>query len=153
MAGYVTDFQGRVYEGLYTAAVAMPNGIWVEIVTDATVPNGKKVQPLSAAYDPTKETYFLENEWDVDYTSANPDVVNYMCKPKQFVRMHRMLSGEEVIMSLEKALYDSLNVGDLVAPAAGGAVVAGGETNPLRVHEKLTLWGLPAVRLIATANV
>lgn len=36
--------------------------------------------------------------------------------------MHRLLPGEQVLMSVDGALFNTLAIGDLVKPAAGGAV-------------------------------
>ena len=161
MAGYITLFQGRVYEGLFTAAEAMPNGIWVEKTYDADAPNGFTVAPLAAAYDADATVaYFLENEYDVDWDSTPLDFTAFECKAGDYCRMHRMLAGEEVIMTVDQAVFDAATTipGATFTPAVGGSVTYVGAPGaasggPLRLVEKVLMWGLPALRLATDKNM
>lgn len=69
----------------------------------------------------TDETYFVENEWAVD-DNEEWDESQYTQKSGAYVRMKRLLPGEQAIMSVSSTLYNSLNEGDTVQPAAGGTV-------------------------------
>lgn len=67
------------------------------------------------------EVFFVENELptlhEVEWEEAK-----YELPTGKHVRMKRPLPGEQVIMTVEDALYSAVNVGDVVAPAADGAV-------------------------------
>lgn len=67
------------------------------------------------------EFWFVESEWDIN-DNAPYDETKYETQPGILVRMHRPLIGESLIMTIDKNLYDTLNLGDKVAPAAGGYV-------------------------------
>ena len=140
MAGYMKKLNGYVYDGEHVANAAMPNGIFVEI--DATT---NKVKPVTAAGDTEfrvdekttlwmkpalvlnvilegdKEQYFLENDIDtkgmMDYDTAEIE-----CKAGEYCRMHRPVINDQLIMTVPKALYDTLSVGDTVKAAIGGSV-------------------------------
>ena len=140
MAGYMKKLNGYVYDGEHVANEAMTNGIFVEI--DAST---GKVKPITAAGDTEfrvdekttlwglyalvlnvilegdKEQYFLENDLDtkglVDY-----DTRELTCKAGEYCRMHRPVINDQLIMSVDKTLYDTLSVGDTVLPAIGGSV-------------------------------
>ena len=140
MAGYMKKLNGYVYDGEHVANAAMPNGIFVEI--DATT---GKVKPITAAGDTEfrvdekttlwmkpalvlnvikegdLEHYFLENEWDVK-DMCTYDTAEYQCKAGEYCRMHRPVINDQLIMTVEKTLYDALTVGDTVKPAVGGSV-------------------------------
>ena len=68
-----------------------------------------------------KEQYFLENEWckkdDCTYNTAE-----YACAVGDYVKMKRLLEGEQFIMTVAAATYSALAVGDTVKPAVGGSV-------------------------------
>lgn len=56
--------------------------------------------------------------WDnKDYNTAE-----YEIEAGAFVKMHRPLAGEQMIVTVADALYKTLNEGDLVTPAANGTV-------------------------------
>ena len=140
MAGYMKKLNGYVYDGEHVANQAMTNGIFVEI--DGST---GKVKPITSAGDTEYrvdakttlwmkpalvlnvilegdlEQYFLENEFDLkaipDYDSAD-----YQCKAGEYCRMHRPVINDQLIMTVEKTLYDALSVGDTVKPAVGGSV-------------------------------
>ena len=67
------------------------------------------------------EVFFVEAEWDV-YSHTMYDETKYTTEPGTLVRMHRPLVGEQLIMTVEQALYDTLTEGQTVKPAAGGSV-------------------------------
>lgn len=67
------------------------------------------------------EVYFVENEWEVD-ENAEWNEADYTLPSGKYVRMKRLLPGEQVIMSVASDLFASLALGDSVQPAAGGTV-------------------------------
>lgn len=69
----------------------------------------------------TDEVYIVENEWEVD-ENAEWNEADYTLPVGKYVRMKRLLPGEQVLMTVENSLYTTLAVGDIVQPAAGGTV-------------------------------
>ena len=69
----------------------------------------------------TDEVYFVENEWEVD-ENAEWNEADYTLPVGKYVRMKRLLPGEQVLMTVENSLYTTLAVGDIVQPTAGGTV-------------------------------
>ena len=69
----------------------------------------------------TDEVYFVENEWEVD-ENAEWNEADYTLPVGKYVRMKRLLPGEQVIITVSSELYATLAVGDSVQPAAGGTV-------------------------------
>lgn len=67
------------------------------------------------------EVYFVENEWEVD-ENAEWNEADYTLPVGKYVRMKRLLPGEQVIMTVDNTLYGTLSVGNTVQPAAGGTV-------------------------------
>ena len=140
MAGFMKKLNGYVYDGEHVASVAMVNGIFVEIdsstnkvkpitaagdtefrVDEKTTLWGKYALVLNVILEGDKEQYFLENDLDtkgmVDY-----DTADLACKVGEYCRMHRPVINDQLIMTVEKTLYDALTVGDTVLPAVGGSV-------------------------------
>ena len=138
MAGYVTKLMGHVYDGENISAEALINGVFAEITTDG-------VKKVTAARD-TKlrvdektdlweqpavvlnvigvggdDVYFVENEWEVD-ENAEWNEADYTLPSGKYVRMKRLLPGEQVIMTVDSTLYATLAVGDTVQPAVGGTI-------------------------------
>lgn len=64
----------------------------------------------------------MENEWEID---ENPEwnEALYTLPAGKYVRMKRLLPGEQVIMTVDSALHAALAVGDGVQPSAGGTIV------------------------------
>lgn len=139
MAGYMTRLVGSdgIYEGNYKAYEQLTNGIFVTL--DSGV-----VKKLSAAGDivmmvQEKETlwgkpavrldvqaqgagtiYFVENVNPGTLDEFN-DIDNVI-KAGEFVRMHKPLTGEQLIMSVSAETYAALAVGDMAKPASGGSI-------------------------------
>ena len=138
MAGYVTKLVGHVYDGANLSGEALINGVFAEITTDG-------VKKITAAKDTllrveektelwgnpavrlnvtgvgTDEVYFVENEWEVD-DNAEWNEADYTLPTGKYVRMKRLVPGEQVIMSVDSTLFAALAVGDTVQPAADGTV-------------------------------
>lgn len=96
----------------------------------------------------TNPLYFVDNVFD-DILEDGVDQRNVDILEGTFVRAHRCLAGEEYVKSVDSTLYGTLAVGDSVIPAATGTIAKGttGAAPIGIVREKLTLWGLPAVRV------
>lgn len=63
----------------------------------------------------------MENEWEVD-ENAEWNEADYTLSAGKYVRMKRLLPGEQVIMSVATELHSALAVGDFVQPAADGVI-------------------------------
>lgn len=63
----------------------------------------------------------MENEWEVD-ENAEWNEADYTLPTGKYVRMKRLLPGEQVIMTVDSTLYGTLAAGDAVQPAAAGTV-------------------------------
>lgn len=138
MAGYMKKLNGYVYDGEHKAYAAMANGIFVEIGANGVVPItaagdteyridektelwGKPALVLNVILEGDKEQYFLENEFNT-VGIANYDTADMTCAVGDYCKMHRPVINDQLIMTVEKTLYDALAVGDTVKPAIGGSV-------------------------------
>ena len=140
MAGYMRKLGSYVYNGEYKAAQAMANGTFVDIqpqgvkpiaadgdavlrVAEKTTLFGKKALVLDVVTAGTKETYFLENEAELP-DGASFDTAEHICKAGDYCRMHRLIPGEQLIMSVADEVYTAHELNALVKPATGGSVKA-----------------------------
>ena len=138
MAGYVTKLVGHVYDGANLSAEALINGVFAEItatgvkkitavkdtllrVEEKTELWGLPAVVLNVTGVGTDEVYFIENEWEVN-ENAEWNEADYTLPTGKYVRMKRLVPGEQVIMSVDGTLYAALSVGDTVKPASGGTV-------------------------------
>ena len=138
MSGYYTKLQGHVYDGSHEAAEPLANGVFAEItaggvakvtaakdvklrVAEKTVLFDKPALILDVVSVGTDEVFFVENEIPV-LNGETWDESTYELPVQTQVRMKRPLPGEQVITTVADPLYASVNVGDIVAPAAGGTV-------------------------------
>ena len=138
MAGYVTKLVGHVYDGANLSAEALINGVFAEItangvkkitaakdtllrVEEKTELWGLPALVLNVTGVGTDEVYFVENEWEVN-DNAEWNEADYTLSIGKYVRMKRLVPGEQVIMSVDSTLYAALSVGDTVKPASGGTV-------------------------------
>jgi len=138
MAGYVTKLVGHVYDGANLSGETLVNGVFAEItangvkkvtaakdtlmrVEEKTELWGLPALVLNVTGVGTDEVYFVENEWDIN-DSEEYDETAYTLPSGKYVRMKRLVPGEQVIMSVDGTLYAALSVGDTVKPASGGTV-------------------------------
>lgn len=138
MAGYFDKLDGHVYDGAHKAGETLPNGVFAEItntgvkklaaagdaafrVEEKTTLWGLPALRLVCVDPGTKELYFIENEWEI-YGDKDYDESLYSVDEGHFVRMRRPVINDELIMSIDATAYAGINVGDTVAPAAGGSV-------------------------------
>lgn len=138
MAGYFRKLNGHVYNGEFTAAEVMQNGVFAEITADGvemtaaakdtilrvaekTVLWGMDALVQDVVSTGADEVFFVENEWDIN-DNEDYDTAKYACKVGAFVKMRRPTVGDQVIMTVASELYAALAVGDQVQPAANGTV-------------------------------
>lgn len=138
MAGYMTKLQGYVYEGCYKAGEALTNGLIVEItatgVKKITAAGdavfrvdakeklfGKDAVRLSVVDAGSKDHFLVENEWD-DARCCTWNLSDYACKVGDYVKMHRFVTGDQFIISVDSTTYAALAVGDTAKPASGGGI-------------------------------
>lgn len=67
------------------------------------------------------EVYFVENEWDY-HDGQEYDEAKYTQPVGSYVRMRRLLPGDQVLMSVDSTVFGALAVGSTVNPTAGGTV-------------------------------
>lgn len=142
MAGYFRKLNGHVYNGEFTAAEVMENGVFAEITADGvkkiaaakdtvlrvaekTVLWGMDALVQDVVSTGNDEVFFVENEWDIN-DSEDYDTAKYSCKVNSYVKMRRPTVGDQVIMTVANDLYATLAVSDLVQPAADGTVAKKG---------------------------
>lgn len=138
MAGYVTKLVGHVYDGANLSGEALTNGVFAEITATGVKKVAAAKDTLLRVEEKTElwglpairlnvtgvgadEVYFVENEWDINDSEAY-DETDYTLPTGKYVRMKRLVPGEQVIMSVDGTLYAALSVGDTVKPASGGTV-------------------------------
>lgn len=138
MAGYFRKLNGHVYNGEFTAAEAMENGVFAEITNDGvkmttaakdtvfrvaekTTLWGMNALVQDVVSTGADEVFFVENEWDIN-DAENYDTAKYTCKIGSYVKMRRPTVGDQVIATVADTLYSALAVGDQVQPAAKGTV-------------------------------
>lgn len=138
MAGYMTKLMGYVYDGAHIAAENLQNGVLAVIAADGVkaattsdaafrvAPEGKTTlwgMP-ALTLDVTKacdELFLVENEWDIN-DNEEYDTSKYELKAGKLVRMHRLVAGDQFIMTVAEGVYSAANEGDAMAVAAGGTV-------------------------------
>lgn len=145
MAGYMTKLVGYVYDGDNKAGEALTNGTFVEITSggvkkitaakdvlmrlqEKTELWGSPALVLNVTVTGEDEVYFVENEFDVN-DSEEYDEADYTIEKDGYVRMKRLVAGEQVIMTVDSTLYAALAVGDIVNPANGGTVAKSSTQN------------------------
>lgn len=142
MAGYMTKLMGYVYDGAHTAAEPLENGVLAEITAEGVkkitetgdakfrvAPEGKTelwgmgALTLDVVSAGTKELFLVENEWDIN-DAEEYNTAKYTLDAGKLVRMHRLLPGEQFIMTVADEVYSAAKVGDMLKPAANGTVGA-----------------------------
>lgn len=140
MAGYMTKVVGSdgIYDGSYKAGEVLTNGIFVNIAADGTVKKltaagdiemkvrekttlwGLPAVVLDVVVEGSGLTYFVEQVnpgTREEYNDVEPEI-----KIGEFVRMHKPLLGEQLIMSVTSTVLGTLTEGDTANPAAGGTI-------------------------------
>ena len=141
MAGYMKRLNGRVYDFQHKSKIdGLTNGMFVEIdasgdviltaaardtkmkVVEKTTLWRKKALVLDVTAVGANELFLVENEWEVYEDAGEYNTAEYKVDKGHFVRMHRPLIGEQLIVTVSDDLYEALNVGDTVQPTAAGLV-------------------------------
>lgn len=139
MAGYMRKLNGYVYDGANRAAEALTNGLFVGITSDGvkkitaagdiifrveekTTLWGLPAVVLNVIDEGDDEIYFVENEWDIN-DAVDYDEKNYTCKIGDFVKMHRPVLNDQLVVSVTAEVLATLAVGDQAKPASGGSIV------------------------------
>ena len=140
MAGYMTKVVGSdgIYDGSYKAGEVLTNGIFVNIAADGTVKKltaagdiemivrekttlwGLPAVVLDVTVEGSGLTYFVEQVNPgvrEEYNDVEPEI-----KIGEFVRMHKPLLGEQLVMSVTSAVLATLTEGDTAKPASGGSI-------------------------------
>ena len=138
MAGYVTKLMGHVYDGSKISGEPLINGVFVELsegvvkrtsaakdtvlrVEEKTELWGNPAVVLNVVGVGNDEVYFVENEWEVN-ENAEWNEADYTLPKDKYVRMKRLLPGEQVIMTIASELFGTLKENDPVRPAADGTI-------------------------------
>ena len=141
MAGYMKRLNGRVYDFQHKSKIdGLTNGMFVEIdasgdviltaaardtkmkVVEKTTLWRKKALVLDVTAVGANELFLVENEWEVYEDAGEYNTAEYKVDKGHFVRMHRPLIGEQLIVTVTDELYGAVNVGDTVQPTAAGLV-------------------------------
>lgn len=139
MAGYMTKLVGSdgIYDGSYKAGEALTNGIFVNInngtvkkltgagsiemlVREKTTLWGLPAVVLDVIVEGDGTAFFVEQV--NPGTHEEYDDVNNVIKIGEFVRMHKPLLGEQLIMSVTSEVLATLTEGDTAKPASGGTI-------------------------------
>lgn len=141
MAGYKSRGD-HIYDGLHFAAEDLTNGLFVTINANNKVAKlaakdanielcviGKYVQwggmyflECDVMKNASSNVYFTEGEWTLD-DDFMYDETAWVIKANKLVKMSMPVIHDTLFFSVEKTLYDALNVGDTVNPTTGGTVV------------------------------
>ena len=141
MAGYMKRLNGRVYDFQHKSKIdGLTNGMFVEIdasgdviltaaardtkmkVVEKTTLWRKKALVLDVTAVGANELFLVENEWEVYEDAGEYNTAEYKVDKGHYVRMHRPLIGEQLIVTVSDELYEAVNVGDTVQPTAAGLV-------------------------------
>ena len=140
MAGYMTKVVGSdgIYDGSYKAGEALTNGIFVNVAADGTVKKltaagdiemkvrekttlwGLPAVVLDVVVEGSGLTYFVEQV--EPGTRDEYDDTNNVIKIGEFVRMHKPLLGEQLVMTVTSTVLATLTEGDIAKPASGGTI-------------------------------
>ena len=138
MAGYMTKLNGYVYNGAFTAGEELQNGMFAEIADNAVVATkgakdtvlrivektalwGMNAVILDVVSVGEDEVFLVENEWDIN-DAEEYNTAKYAAKQGAYVKMHRPVVNDQMIVTVGDDLYATLNVGELVTPAAAGTI-------------------------------
>lgn len=141
MAGYMNRLNGHIYDFQHKSGVnGLANGMFVKIDTngDVTLPAADCDTKLKVVEKTTlwrkdalvldviavgaDEIFLVENEWEVYEDAGEYNTAEYTVDKGHYVRMHRPLIGERMIITVEHSLAETLAVGDSLKVTANGLV-------------------------------
>lgn len=139
MAGYFRRAEAFNYDGANKAGEVLANGLFVEItaqgvkkiaaagdakfrVKEKTSLWGLPALVLVCVDAGTKEIYVTENEIEDYGDRGDFNDAEYTVPSGHYVKMRRPNVNDEIVLTVGQTLFSGLDVGDTVAPAAGGSV-------------------------------
>lgn len=139
MAGYMTKLQGHVFEGRLVAAEELKSGDFVSINSDNKVekiksapdikfrvvevegPYGLAGLRMTVTDQGATEVFMVEQVPPQEY--GEYDETQHTVKSGEFVRMHRPLAGEELLLTAEETVVTAAAVGKAVTVGSGSTLV------------------------------
>lgn len=141
MAGYMNRLNGHIYDFQHKSGVdGLANGMFVKIdtngdviltaadcdtklkVVEKTTLWRKDALVLDVIAVGADEIFLVENEWEVYEDAGEYNTAEYTVGKGHYVRMHRPLIGERMIITVEHSLAETLAVGDTLKVTADGLV-------------------------------
>lgn len=141
MAGYMNRLNGHIYDFQHKSGVdGLANGMFVKIdtngdviltaadcdtklkVVEKTTLWRKDALVLDVVAVGADEILLVENEWEVYEDAGEYNTAEYTVDKGHYVRMHRPLIGERMIITVEHSLAETLAVGDTLKVTADGLV-------------------------------
>ena len=140
MAGYMNRLNGHIYDFQHKSGVnGLANGMFVKIntngdviltddcdtklkVVEKTTLWRKDALVLDVIAVGADEIFLVENEWEVYEDAGEYNTAEYTVDKGHYVRMHRPLIGERMIITVEHSLAETLAVGDTLKVTADGLV-------------------------------
>ena len=141
MAGYMNRLNGHIYDFQHKSGVnGLANGMFVKIdtngdviltaadcdtklkVVEKTILWRKDALVLDVIAVGADEIFLVENEWEVYEDAGEYNTAEYTVDKGHYVRMHRPLIGERMIITVEHSLAETLAVGDTLKVTADGLV-------------------------------
>ena len=141
MAGYMNRLNGHIYDFQHKSGVnGLANGMFVKIdtngdviltaadcdtklkVVEKTTLWRKDALVLDVIAVGADEIFLVENEWEVYEDAGEYNTAEYTVDKGHYVRMHRQLIGERMIITVEHSLAETLAVGDTLKVTADGLV-------------------------------
>lgn len=141
MAGYMNRLNGHIYDFQHKSGVnGLANGMFVKIdtngdviltaadcdtqlkVVEKTTLWRKDALVLDVIAVGADEIFLVENEWEVYEDADEYNTAEYTVDKGHYVRMHRPLIGERMIITVEHSLAETLAVGDTLKVTADGLV-------------------------------
>lgn len=141
MAGYMNRLNGHIYDFQHKSGVnGLANGMFVKIdtngdviltaddcdtklkVVEKTTLWRKDALVLDVIAVGADEIFLVENEWEVYEDAGEYNTAEYTVDKGHYVRMHRPLIGERMIITVEHSLAETLAVGDTLKVTTAGLV-------------------------------
>lgn len=140
MAGYFRKLMGHVYDGAHMSEVNLTNGLFVTINESGMIElSSADAETTFRCVEKTdlwglkalvldvltigKEIYMVENDFEVD-NSAEYDEAEYTVKAGKYIKMKRLLPGEQIVLSVSDDIYSAAGVNAKFAVAAAGLIAA-----------------------------
>ena len=141
MAGYFRKLVGRVYDGSHVANANIKNGTFAglndsnKVIALAAKDTGTVLRCVEKTdlwglnalvldvVDVGAEAYMVENDFPVA-ENGEYDETTFEVKAGEYVKMKRLLPGEQIVVSVDSTLYGAANEGSTYNLDVGGGLVA-----------------------------